>query len=240
MPILVGIDGTGGGVNPGASRDRAYDQDFVRSFVRRICNGKANAMYFRGPVTLGGGLPEAIAGGVAFINQRRVALPSEPILLTGYSRGAAGVVVIAERLKAQGIPVRAMMLFDCVDRHLAFDASAIPNNVEHVKHVIRNPAARSRMSFGNDGMNYSPPTNYVQPTIMYMCTHGGMGGTPWPIPAGSSANDYINEGIGEALLSPTRREPVWTYRTNVTYAQDRAVSGRIWGDVQPFLRTHGF
>jgi hypothetical protein len=239
MPILVGIDGTGGGVAPGASRDRAYDQDFANSFVRKICNGKQSARYFRGPVTLGGGLPEAIDGGVSFINERRRQFPDEPILLTGYSRGAAGVVVVAKRLKAQGVRVRAIMLFDCVDRHLAFDAATIPDNVDHVKHVIRDPAARSRMSFGNDGMRHQPPTQY-EPIKRYMCTHGGMGGTPWSVPRGASSSDYINEGWDEALLSPTRNEPVWTYRTNVSYAQDRAVSAQVWQDVQSFLVRHNF
>jgi len=239
MPILVGIDGTGGGTLPTAARDRAYDRDFADSFVTRICRGKQTARYFRGPVTFGGGLPEAINGGLAFINERRRSLPEEPILLTGYSRGAAGVVVIAEQLKAANVKVRALMLFDCVDRHLAYDASTIPNNVEYVKHVIRDPAARSRHSFGNDGMRYNAPTQY-EPIQKYMCTHGGMGGTPWPIPEGQRASDYVDEGWDEALISPTRHGPVWTYRTNVTFAQDRAVSAQVWRDVQPFLNRHNF
>lgn len=239
MPILVGIDGTGGGFAPGASRDRSYDLDFRDSFVRKICNRQPTARYFRGPVTLGGGLLEAVEGALAFVNERRRQAPDEPILLTGYSRGAAGVVVVAERLKSAGARVRALMLFDCVDRHLAFDAASIPNNVDHVMHVIRDPAARSRMSFGNDGLRYQSPTRY-EPIKKYMCTHGGMGGTPWPVPRGSSSGEYINEGWDEALLSPTRHEPVWTYRTNVTYAQDRAVSATVWEDVQPFLKRHNF
>jgi len=240
VPILVGIDGTGEEIAPGKERDAAYDKAFVNSFVHRICsNTKPNAKYFRGPVALGGGLPEAIDGGVAFIKQKRQQLPKEPILLTGYSRGAAGVVVVAKRLKDLDIKVRALMLFDCVDRHAAFDAETIPDNVEYVNHVIRNPAARSRMTFGNDGMKYTKPTVYP-PVKMYMCTHGGMGGMPWKPPQGKKASDFIDEGTMEALFSPTRREPVWTYKTNVTYAQDAAVSQQIWKDVQPFLTTHKY
>lgn len=239
MPILVGIDGTGGGVSPGASRDQSYDRDFADSFVTRICRGKDNGRYFRGPVTFGGGLVEAVTGGLAFINQRRAALPNEPILLTGYSRGACGVVAIAQQLRAANVKVRAMMLFDCVDRHVAYDASTIPNNVEFYKHVIRDPAARSRHSFGNDGMRWNSPTQ-AEPIQRYMCTHGGMGGTPWPIPEGKRASDYVDEGWDEALISPTRHGPVWTYRTNVTFAQDRAVSGQVWRDAQPFLGRHSF
>lgn len=239
MPILVGIDGTGDAVAPGTGRDAAYDLAFAQSFVRRICTGKANARYFRGPVALGGGLPEAISGGVAFVQERRRKLPLEPVLLTGYSRGAAGVVVIAKRLKTLGIAVRALMMFDCVDRHLAFDADTIPNNVQFVNHVIRNPAARSRMTFDNDGMKYTAPTVYP-PAKKYMCTHGGMGGMPWKAPPGTPTTTLIDEGTLEALLSPTRHEPVWTYKTNVSYAQDDAVSRQIWRDVQPFLAKHRF
>lgn len=239
MPILVGIDGTGEAINPGPGRDTAYDKAFANSFVKRICEGKPNAEYYRGPVALGGGLPEAIDGGVRFIQTKRQQFPSEPILLTGYSRGAAGVVVIAKRLKDLEIPVKALMMFDCVDRHLAFDAEVVPNNVEFVNHVIRNPSGRSRATFGNDGMRYNPPTNYPVAT-MYMCTHGGMGGTPWAVPDDQTDSDFIDEGTLEALASPVRREPVWTYRTNITYAQDASVSQLIWSNVQPFLATHRF
>lgn len=137
MPILVGIDGTGGDVNPGRARDERYDQAFADSFVSRLCKNKPNAQYNRGPVALGGGLPEAIESGLNFIAQKRRTLGNnEPILLTGYSRGALGVMVIAQRLQRQNINVRAALLFDCVDRHLAYDASVIPNNVGFVHHVI--------------------------------------------------------------------------------------------------------
>lgn len=239
MSILVGIDGTGEAVTPGGGRNTDYDTAFANSFVRRICKGNSNGQYFRGPLALGGGLEDAIAGGVSFIQIKHRQLPNEPILLTGYSRGAAGAVIIAKRLKALNISVRALMMFDCVDRYMFGDASVVPDNVGYVCHVIRNPAARSRLTFGNDGMRYNPPTVYP-PATMFMCTHGGMGGTPWTIPAGKSPSDFIDEGTGEALFSPGRHGPVWTYHTNVTYAQDARVSSTIWAHVQPFLRTHGF
>jgi hypothetical protein len=149
------------------------------------------------------------------------------------------------------------MMFDCVDRHVAFDADVVPNNVENVCHVIRNPAGRSRLSFGNDGMRYTAPTNYIQPVMMFMCTHGGMGGTPWKVPAGKASTDFIDEGALEASVSApapswqitdllpgvrTAREiqAVREYRTNITYRQDAEVSANIWNHVQPFLRTHSF
>lgn len=247
MPILVGIDGTGDAIAPGKKRDADYDLAFKDSFVSRICAGKAHALYQRGPVMLGGGLLHAIETGVAFIVEKHKYLPKEPVLLTGYSRGATGVVAIAKRLKKRNINVRAMMLFDCVDRHVAVDAYEVPNNVEYVNHVMRDPAARSRMTFSNDALAYSHPTVYLQPKH-YLCTHGGMGGMPWRLEDGKGPNDYIDEGFMEAVGSA----PPWqllfggipwqtiTYRTNVTYANDARISKTVWRDVQPFLRKHNF
>jgi hypothetical protein len=240
MPIIVGIDGTGAGSTyDSPARNAEYDRDFANSFVRTICFGKPNGKYIRGPIGPGGGLPEAIQEGLSFIVAKRLQLPGEPILLTGYSRGALGVINIAKELKDRSINVRALMMFDCVDRHVAFDGDVIPNNVENVCHVTRNPAARSRMTFGNDGMSSIPPTNYL-PIRQFICTHGGMGGTPWQVPPGGSPTDWVDEGSAEAWLSPDRHEPVWTYHTNVTYAQDAAVSRQVWEHVQGFLSQHGF
>jgi pimeloyl-ACP methyl ester carboxylesterase len=260
MSILVGIDGTGKEMMPLSGRNAAYDAAFANSFVRRMCNANPFARYFRGPLALGNGLSEAVDGGVNYIVAMRRLLPDAPILLTGYSRGALGVVGIAERLKILNISVRALMMFDCVDRAVDFDAEIIPNNVENVCHVIRDPAGKSRLSFGNDGMQYRPPTRYIVPVRMFMCTHGGMGGTPWAIPVDKVSTDFIDEGAAEANASfrfePTVKnfltnaipgvgpyrtvQGLRAYHTNITYEQDVRVSGNVWDHVQPFLRTHGF
>ena len=146
-------------------------------------------------------------------------------MLTGYSRGAAGVVSLAKKLKNDGIYVRAMLLFDCVDRHLFIDAAVIPNNVGYVMHVIRDPRSGSRESFSNDGMLYNPPTVYPN-AYTFMCTHGGMGGTPWDA-TGHSPSEIIDEGGIDG-------------KTNITYGDDAKVSEQIWDFVQPFIQTHGF
>jgi hypothetical protein len=239
MPILVGIDGTGSELVPGEGRDKAYDVAFANSFVKRICRQSTTTKYFRGPVALGGGMNDAIVGAVSFIKDLHKRMPNEPILLTGYSRGAAAVVIVARKLKEANIPVRALLMFDCVDRYLFDDAAVIPNNVEFVRHVIRDPAGRSRRSFGNDGTKYNPPTNYETIT-MYMCTHGGMGGTPWKKPNDKKGTDFIDEGALEAWIAPGRREPVWTYKTYITYDQDVIGSKQVWAGVQNFLKTHKF
>ncbi|MFV0390226.1 MAG: hypothetical protein ACK5NT_15905 [Pyrinomonadaceae bacterium] len=228
MAILVGIDGTGSDVIPSASRDAQYDIDFADSFVRRIAGrGGANTKYLRGPVMLGGGLVDAVRNGARFIKERRNAGAAGPVLLTGYSRGAAGAVAIAKRLQRDDIYVDAMMLFDCVDRHLVIDAEIIPRNVRLVKHVIRDPRSGSRESFSNDGMRYYPQSTVYPTAIQYMCTHGGMGGCPWKQPNGVAGTTLINEGGVDG-------------KTNISYDDDKRVSARIWNDLSGFLRTHKF
>ena len=227
MAIVVGIDGTGSAFLPGSGRDREYDVSFANSFISRICrNSGPNKAYFRGPVALGGGLLEAINGGLQFIRNRRAARVMEPIVLTGYSRGAAGVVSLAARLQRERIDVRAIMLFDCVDRHLAIDADVIPNNVGFVYHVIRDARSGSRESFGNDGMRYNRPTVFPN-AYSFMCTHGGMGGCPWTPEPGQRMSDLIDEGGTDGM-------------TNITFANDAAVSQQVWAHCEPFMRTHGF
>lgn len=231
MPILVGIDGTGGGTIPGKSRDARYDIDFANSFVSKLCKFKPNALYCRGPVTFGGGLDIAIFNGVKFIKDKRKELgDSEPILLTGYSRGALGAMVIAQRLQRENITVRAAMLFDCVDRHGDYDAEVVPQNVENIMHVIRDPKAKSRHSFGNDAMKYRMPTRYEGP-FMFMCTHGGMGGTPWVRPRDKKPSDLIDEGASEEFYNKT---------TAITYQQDEDVSKFVWNYCQNFMKSHQF
>jgi hypothetical protein len=227
MGILVGINGTGSAFIPGASRDADYDVAFANSFVKRICDrGGPHTLYRRGPVALGGGLVGAINDGFSHIVAKRNAGVREPILLTGYSRGAAGVVSLAKKLKDARINVQALLLFDCVDRHLFIDAEVIPNNVGYVCHVIRDPASGSRESFGNDGMSYSPPTVYPA-AYKFMCTHGGMGGCPWTPASGQAMTALINEGGVDGM-------------TNISFQQDATVSTQVWQFCQTFITTHGF
>jgi len=227
--ILVGIDGTGSAIVPGADRNEQYDRDFSNSWVRKLCSlHRGPTLYLRGPVMLGGGLVEAVNRGVTFVRGVKEAPSGEgvDVLLTGYSRGAAGAVAIASRLRGHGINVKAIMLFDCVDRHLVIDAEVIPANVGFVRHVIRNPASSSRESFNNDGMRFFPPTDYPA-AYQFMCTHGGMGGTPWKPGRGQSWDDRIDEGGYDGM-------------TNITFRQDHRVSINVWNFCQDFFTTHGF
>lgn len=226
MPILVGIDGTDYHVLPGKSRDESYDAEFENSFVSRMCKREPtpNKQYFRGPLLLGGPLESIVTEGHTFIHNRQQAGVNEPILLTGYSRGATAAVNIAKVLDRQKLDVSAMLLFDCVDRAGA-NPDPIPNNVKNVLHVMRSPESGSRGSFGHAATEWAPPTLYK--SAIFTCTHGGMGGVPWTVPAGQSPNNFIDEGFPD-------------YKTNVTYAQDARGAERVWTFVEPFLREHGF
>lgn len=237
MSLIVGIDGSDGellAITDG--RNRTYDNDFKNSFVSKICKPEVNGKkYFRGPITDGTGLGSAIDHGERHIISLRNGGNREPILLTGYSRGGLGVIVIANRLRSRNIPVRAMMLFDPVDMHVWYDGAVIPNNVENLCNVMRNPRANSRHSFGNTGTavpSGSQTRVYRGAVRRFMCTHGGMGGVPWNAQKdGKQPGDYIDEGISEQAYNG---------RTNITYQQDVENSQSVWNDVVPFLREHGF
>ena len=170
----------------------------------------------------------AVSDGVSFVNDQCRSNPAaaENVLLVGYSRGAAGVVSVATKLAKADIQVKALMLFDCVDRHVVIDAEVIPRNVDDVFHVIRDPRSRSRESFSNDGLLYYPDsTNYR--LVSYNCTHGGMGGMPWTPGRDQKLTDLIDEGGVDGL-------------TTITFLEETRVSDQIWMGCQPFLTRHGF
>jgi hypothetical protein len=227
MPILVGIDGSGEDLWPSQSRNERYDDRFANSFVKRICDKPPtlNKKYLRGPVALGGGLWNAITEGQNFILDKRRAGLNEPILLTGYSRGAAGVVALAARLQSQKLEVKAMLLFDCVDRHIGINTEYIPANVRHVLHLIRDLGSGSRPSFDNSGRHPHYSTEYEE--YVFHCTHAAMGGMPYPVPPGESSNDFIVEGFPDG-------------RTRVTYHQDKLGADRVWYVAEKFIVKHGF
>lgn len=211
MAILVGIDGTG------EISNTAYGESFNDGFVKRITRDsridEQNKKYLRGPIAPGGGLLGAVSEGHAFVLNRYRKAGKDSVLLTGFSRGAAGVIVVAKRLQSEGIEVAAMLLFDAVDRHIAIDAEWIPNNVARVLHLRRDPKARSRESFGSAGTRWTPPTVYEE--RFFVCTHGAIGGTYWKPKKGQTLNDLIVEGFPDG-------------KTAVTYAADKKSSDAVW------------
>ena len=137
--FVCGIDGTvdhfKGIAKDLEANQRDYDTKFAKSFVRQLCNGGLPSLYLRGPAATGSGLGYAMGKATDTIalryNQDLSAYKKskselhDPTLrgyiLTGYSRGAAGIIEVATRLvddieyKKLGIRIYAMILFDTVN-----------------------------------------------------------------------------------------------------------------------------
>jgi hypothetical protein len=220
--ILVGIDGTG------PMSDATYDKEMETSFVNRLAwKAGDNYGYWRGPIVTGGGLERAVNQAFHFIEEKVHSTRGlTNVLLTGYSRGATGIVVLANRLQVSEITVRAMLLFDCVDMHASLDAATIPQNVKNVLHLTRHPDSGSRSSWGNDALWYYPDHTKME-RWSYLCTHGALGGVPSSPSGDETAGDLVKESATVG-------------KTNVTYADDARISAVIWADIQSFCLQHGF
>jgi hypothetical protein len=260
MPIVVGIDGTDETVFDSfdsEARRTAYNLTFENSFVSQLCKNKGpNRKYLMGPTLPGEGLEEAVKAGYDFILERHAEKPYEPILLTGYSRGAVGVVEIATRLNNTRIPVwgdprpprsvqvKAMLLFDPVGRHSTVNPRGIPDNVEYVLDVRRDPAVDSRtLSMPSYDWAFKPRS--YQPLI-WRCTHACLGGVPWDVPTGRTPAELTLGG----RMPPREYEDhgahvheSWSIpATGITHREDRAKMEELWNrsDVRQFIDRHGF
>lgn len=221
MPILLGIDGTGD------LNSNDYRREMHNSFVSYILRStrSRNKQYLRGPAALGLDMAWIAERGYRFIHLHRAAHPNEPILLTGYSRGGAGVIAVAQRLQRDGVQVAAMMLFDAVDRAIGIDTARIPDNVRNVMHARRNPNSLSRLSFDSCGTQWSASTQHT--SRHFMCTHGGVGGVPWTPEPGQSQDDQISE-FGE-LVS-----------TRITFRSDMQGARQVWQWSNSFIQKFSF
>lgn len=222
MSLLICIDGTG------PFSDREYVREMQHSFVRFIHTHSAwrapgMNWYRRGPYNAGLAMPMIVGAACSWADMAHLAHPEEKYLLTGYSRGAAAVVAVAQHLERRRLRVSGMVLFDCVDRAVGVDASRVPTNVERLVHVMRSPSAGSRESFGRSGLAVTTSrTNYEY--RFFHGTHGAMGGVP---AHGGRPGDLIDEGT-----------PDWG--TRVTYAEDAEAARNVWRWVHPRLQRLGF
>jgi len=136
------------------------------------------------------------------------------IFLVGYSRGGAAVIEVAQWLKADNIPVECLVLFDPVDRTggvgLPWRDTPIADTVKQMIYVQRNPASKSRESFGNCGTERESESKTKRSYQMFLGTHGAMGGVPWTEP---KEGGYIDESFPD-------------FMTTVTVLEDAAASIR--------------
>jgi hypothetical protein len=137
--MLYVIDGTG------SNSDKEYRHSMAHGFCRRM-EREFGAQYFRGPNTLDFGKSTLKLAAEVYerIFEKITSSPDrfrEPIFLAGHSRGGAAAIRVAGKLGDKGINVRALFLFDAVDRATDFTfTSQIPNNVEMTYHARRDPA----------------------------------------------------------------------------------------------------
>lgn len=258
--FVCGIDGTvdhfAGIAGNLKANERDYDTKFAKSFVRQLCSSGMEGRYLRGPAATGSGLGWAMSEALSVIslrfNQDATAFYRSKsdlhdphrrgYILTGYSRGAAGIIEVATRIatglayKSLGIQIYAMILFDCVNET---DTSAqgfinrggiptysnresiitgslqIPSNVANCVHYIRSDDTNSRsdtMAKYRGGPINTARTRY---TPLYLkATHGGLGGLPY------------FQGTGEGNNIPIL-EPGAAFATNVTMAEDILASRQI-------------
>jgi hypothetical protein len=179
--VILIVDGTG------PDSDADYRVAMANSFCSQIFRATPDSTYWRGP-TLSGRQVSAIADEVAAAAQaRRQRSPTEPIILVAYSRGGCTVIIAARRLKALGIRVESMFLFDAVDMQTSELrlSQVISDNVRFVAHArsardfgfwAHNPIA-SRWYFLNTGRWLSGTGVYRERS--FTGTHGAVGGCPW-------------------------------------------------------------
>jgi hypothetical protein len=152
------------------------------SFVSQIFDQSVEArrLYLRGPTAFGTEV-DGIANAVARFVLRSLDDGDRKIVLAGYSRGGAAIVVAANRLnpelRRRGIRIEAIFLFDAVDRDRYTDSSTVPDCVSIAYHALRSPAVGSRNYFGNAAAVAAPPAILHQK--WFAGTHAALGGLPW-------------------------------------------------------------
>ena len=220
--ILLGIDGTGD------FSKVSYARDMTNSFVAYIIRHSKVKLkrYIRGPGFDGTDMAAIVSKGYDFVRLALAANKDAHVLLTGYSRGGAGVIAVAQRLKEDRKRVHTMMLFDAVDRAIGVDTARIPENVDRIVHARRDAVMVSRPSFGNCGSAWGSPTKCE--VRLFRGTHGAIGGVHWKRPAHKKPTDLIKED--------------WEFvdSTKVSYAQDLICAKEVWTWVSPRLQTYGF
>lgn len=221
MLIFGAVDGTS------VENDRDYARTFYDSNVHRLFLNWAHGpkAYRRGPNALDTRADISTWNQAQEIKEfvisewgpyRRAPVYGKAVFLAGYSRGAAAVIEVCKWLKERDIPVECLLLYDPVDKSLGvgsvFNNTPIADNVRNVIHVVRDPRAESRESFGNCGTKRENWSKTKGPgPIPFFGTHGAIGGTLWPDPPNG---ECINEGFPD-------------YMTKVTAEKDRDTFARV-------------
>lgn len=188
--MIIGIEGTGA--------QGWGDLDLRRTFVRRILQASTlrPASYFIGPNNEGSDGQTIVAGAYqALANGAH----NKPIVLVGYSRGAAYCMEMCKRWQG---PIDVLVMFDAVARQPDMDIpEKVPANVAVCFHAYRDPRAGSRYFFGNVGLSAASSKTAFQKK-MFPGSHGALGGTWWDAASdegGNLAGDWITWGAGAGV-----------------------------------------
>lgn len=217
MIIFAGIDGAG------TFSNSQYQETFANSHVSKLSRGVglggerawiAEPFYHRGPRVFGNDtFPQALKV-YNYVVGKLAENPEAKVFLSGYSRGGAAVIAAASWMKHFGYEVDAMFLFDAVDRSVPVSGSTISRNVKQVYHARRDPATKSRESFGNCGCLRENSARTRYELQFFHATHGALGGMPWVPESVPSGQRFIKEANGGL--------------TNVTPVEDRMGSELAW------------
>jgi hypothetical protein len=216
--MIIGVDGT---ISMGDAfwgkmvlgTDNFYFADNSGSFVwKAVMQSKqAPKMYFRGP-DLRGGSCKGQAGTVANLTREWVGkYPHSKVCLVGHSRGGAICIEAAYGLKASGIQVHCLVLFDAVERAPGIHAQIIPSNVRTAWHAIRDDKAGSRGSFGHCGLHAEQPCRLG--IMKFLETHAAIGGFPWTGP--------------------------FDHPSGLTESRDKEASRAVWAWMSHFMAREG-
>ena len=141
--MLFIVDGTG-------PAGPAYEKDMERGFCARLHKelGKSKSRYLRGPTALGFETDDLARQVVEQLREYRRLVGSNggKLYLAGHSRGGAAVIMAAKMLRAEGVFISAMFLFDAVDRTFFLgNQLEVPGNVEFCYHARRDPALAGQL-----------------------------------------------------------------------------------------------
>lgn len=225
MIIYAGVDGTSMNFN-----DPGYEVTFKNSFVNRMSRnelvGFSDTFYHRGPSITGHETYALARMAYTWVLTRWKTGQAKAIFLAGYSRGAAAVIEVAYWLKADGIPVECLILFDAVDRSMpglgggvggVFQNTKIVSTVKQTIHPMRDIwATGSRITFGRCGQK-AEDESMPFAKMHFFGTHAAIGGTPW-----KEATHPVT-----GLPWPTIFEGGERKWTNVTVEQDSACAAVV-------------
>ncbi len=220
MITFAGVDGT-------STEEETYKETYKNSFINKLYRNElvnfTAPWYLRGPYLSGFDTRDRAVAAYKHVTAMWTSGRAKAVFLGGHSRGGAAVIEVAKWLKADGIPVECLILFDAVDRtHTLgsiFGNTPIADNVKRVIHARRNiPLTLSRLTFGNCGKTFENLDRTLLIQEFFRATHSGVGGVPWL--------KAVHPLFGTP--TPTIWEPGEISATLVTIAQEQAGSQQTW------------